>query len=283
MKLLVSGATGFLGSHLVPLLLQNGHSLTVLVREPQRVSEYPWLDLVTCWKVDIHNHESWFVLSRLDEFDALVHLAWQGLPRYGELFHVEVNFPADGLFLAHLIKNGLKRILVTGTCFEYGMRSGALAEDLTTSPANAYALAKDCLCKYLQLLQQQYQFTLQWTRLFYIYGQGQNSLSLFAQLQAAIDHGEPVFNMSMGEQLRDYLPVKEVVSYLAQLIEKPALDGIVNICSGKPISIRRLVECYIAEQNASIELNLGYYPYSVFEPMAFWGSTDKLNHWLNQS
>ena len=206
-----------------------------------------------------------------------MHLAWPGLPNYTSLFHFEENLPADYRFLKSLVDGGGTHVMVTGTCFEYGMQSGCLSEDAVTQPANPYGLAKDTLRKSLQALQQQHSFSLQWCRLFYMYGPGQNPNSILAQLDRAIDNGEAVFNMSGGEQLRDYLPVDEVASKLTSLIERPGRPGIFNVCSGTPTSIRRLVETHVAKRGAKIALNLGHYAYPDHEPMAFWGDARKLS------
>ena len=112
---------------------------------------------------------------------------------------------------------------------------------------------------------------LQWVRLFYMYGLGQKPNSIIAQLDRAIDNGGSVFNMSGGEQLRDYLPVEKVARFLVSCVENKEIKGIIHCCSGDPISIRRLVEEHIAKRDAKIKLNLGYYPYSDHEAMAFWG------------
>ena len=102
-----------------------------------------------------------------------------------------------------MVGDGLTRVVVTGTCFEYGMQSGALKEDLETKPANSYALAKDNLRKFLEKLQETIVFDLKWIRLFYIYGKGQRPDSILSQLDAALERKGGVFNMSGGEQLRD--------------------------------------------------------------------------------
>ena len=81
--------------------------------------------------------------------------------------------------------------------------------------------------------------------------------------------------MSGGEQLRDYLHVTNVAASLVALALNRRNSGIVNICSGKPISVRNLIEFLIKKNNWSIKLNLGHYPYPNYEPMAFWGNIDK--------
>mgnify|MGYP000683971276 CR=1 FL=1 len=276
MKVLVTGATGFIGQHVIPQLLECGHTVVAVARDEAKARCFDWFKRVRFITCDIH-HLSANQLEQFGKPEAVIHLAWSGLPNYKALFHFEENLPADYSFLKSLVKSGVGHLLVTGTCFEYGMQSGALSEGMPTMPVNPYELAKDSLRKFLQSLQQQHSFTLQWARLFYMYGQGQNQNSLLAQLDRAVDSGDPVFNMSGGEQLRDYLPVEVVASRLVSLLEHPQYKGVVNICSGEPISVRRLVEQHLAKRGADIRLNLGYHPYQDYEPMAFWGSSQLFN------
>ena len=119
-------------------------------------------------------------------------------------------------------------------------------------------------------LQNDIDFNLAWARLFYINGKGQSPNSIIPQLDAAIDRGDKKFNMSKGEQLRDYLPVEKVAEQLIFLLVNK-LNGTYNVSSGTPISIKSLVKNRITERGSSIDLNLGYYQYLKYEPMAFWG------------
>ncbi|MBI5024577.1 MAG: NAD(P)-dependent oxidoreductase [Candidatus Omnitrophica bacterium] len=275
MKVLVTGATGFIGQYLVPELLARHHSVMAVARDAGRAQKMPWHKQVTFIASDIYDP----ALDPLRVFgvpDAVVHLAWPGLPNYKDLFHFEKNLPADYAFLKSMILGGVKHVLVTGTCLEYGMQSGALSEETVTVPATPYGLAKDTLRKFLQALQSKHLFTLQWVRLFYMYGPGQNPGSLLAQLDSAIARKEAVFNMSGGEQVRDYLPVEEAARDLASLLDHPDCSGIINCCSGNPITVRQLVEQRIADRRSDIKLNLGHYPYPDYEPMAFWGDNTKI-------
>jgi len=276
MKVLITGAAGFVGQHVVPELLKRKHDVIAVDCNREKAKEMAWYKKVTFHSKDIFDQK----LDHIDEFgmpDAIIHLAWQGLPNYKELFHFEKNLPNDYNFIKKMVMAGVKQVLVTGTCFEYGMQNGQLSEETITMPSTPYGLAKDVLRKFLQELQRSHQFTLQWVRLFYMYGAGQNPNSLLATLDKAIDNGEKIFNMSGGEQLRDYMSIDEVACHLVSLIEHPECSGIINCCSGKPISVRSLVEKRIAESGVNIKLNLGYYPYPDYEPFAFWGSRDKLN------
>ena len=204
---------------------------------------------------------------------SLIHLAWDGLSDYKSSIHIEYNLPNSFNLIKSLVKRGVSQVLVTGTCFEYGFQNGPIPSSAKTSPNNPYATAKDILRKQLESLTEEKFYCLQWSRLFYMYGKGQSPNSLLSQLDIAIKNGECKFNMSGGEQLRDYLPIEDIVEQLADLHESSRC-GTYNICSGKPISVRRLVEKRVKESGSNIKLNLGYYPYPDYEPMEFWGIRD---------
>ena len=281
MKIAVTGANGFIGQSIVAQLVQRGIETVAVVRTLSPTAEQaPMLQYVS---LDINEAEikqgDWF--ERLGQPDVLIHLAWGGLPNYHSLHHFENELSTQYRFLKNLIAAGLPSLIVAGTCFEYGAQSGLLQENMHTQPNNSYGFAKNTLRQQLGYLQHQYPFALTWARLFYLYGAHQAKNALFSQLQNAVANGDKIFNMSGGEQLRDYLSVQQASDYLIQLARQQTNVGVVNVCSGQPISIRRLVEQWVQEHKWQIDLNLGFYPYPDYEPMAFWGCTQKLKHQLN--
>lgn len=275
MKVLVTGSTGFIGRYVVSLLLKCGLNVVATSRDEKKARQFDWYNNVTYIPCDIYNKNIDF-FSFLGEPDIIIHLAWDGLPNYKSSFHVDRNLPANCLFLKNFLDQGVKKMVVTGTCYEYGMQCGCLSEDRATLPVTQYGLAKDTLRKYLEMLIPQYNVSFNWVRLFYMYGDGQNENSLIPQLKKAILSGSTTFNMSGGEQLRDYLCVETVAEYICRIALQREVNGILNCCSGKPISIRRFVEYIISEMNSDISLNLGYYPYPNYEPLAFWGDDSRL-------
>lgn len=282
MKILVTGATGFVGRHLVPELINRNHRVSVLVRDDDRLQAMDWTGAVDVVRGDI---EPWASIDRetLPQWDALVHLAWPGLANFRDLAHFELHAASAYRFIKRIVEGGCKRVVVSGTCLEYGMQDGLQNESLATQPELPYALGKDMLRRSLELLAHVLPFELRWARLYYMHGRGQNPRSLLAQLDAAIDRGDATFNMSGGEQIRDYLSVHEVARGLAVLTSATARVGIVNVCSGKPISVRRLVEQHLEGRHAKIQLNLGHYPYPDYEPFAFWGDNSILKSLENPS
>jgi dTDP-6-deoxy-L-talose 4-dehydrogenase (NAD+) len=278
-KFLVTGATGFVGRHLVAALLARGCEVRAVARNAETAQGMPWINDVEFVSADIHAAEL-DVVALTDGVDALAHLAWPGLPNYRALFHFEHNLMADYRFIKSVVEAGVKQVLVTGTCFEYGMQSGPLSEQTEAQPANPYGLAKHTLHLFLQNLQQAQPFTLQWARLFYLHGEGQNPNSLLAALDRAIDAGDASFNMSAGEQLRDFLPIETAAGYLAAIAQQREFNGVINCASGQPVSVRSLVEQRLRERGASTDLNLGYFPYPTHEPMAFWAVVERLQQLL---
>lgn len=275
MKVLVTGATGFVGNHVVRELLKRGHVVIATSRTARKAKLSDWFSQVQYVQYDIQAAQE-DLLHMFRHPDALIHLAWEGLPNYGDLFHFEQNLPVHYRFLKALLLEGLENLTVAGTCFEYGLQNGCLSEDLATEPTTPYGLAKDTLRRCLEQLQRHYGFSLKWLRLFYVHGEGQSEHSLLSQLGAALRRGDPTFRMSGGEQLRDYLPVEQTAEYIVRIATQRQVAGVINCCSGTPISIRKLVEDYMAGREKNIHLELGSYPYPEYEPMAFWGSTARL-------
>lgn len=274
MKVAVTGASGFIGQHVLTELSRLGVQATALLRPTTPVPEAARAHRVA--RLDIGDDTADDVFERAGRPDVLIHLAWGGLPNYRSLHHFERELPVQYRFLKGMLGAGLHRLVVSGTCFEYGMQSGPLSEEMPAMPANPYALAKDTLRRQLEHLQREQPFMLTWARLFYLYGEGQAANSLLPLLRRAVERGDRDFPMSGGEQLRDYLGAAEVAAYLVALATGQHEGGVVNICSGRPVSVRKLVEGWIAEHHWSITPALGHVPYPEHEPMAFWGDATKL-------
>ncbi|MBE0622148.1 MAG: NAD-dependent epimerase/dehydratase family protein [Burkholderiales bacterium] len=277
MKIAVTGASGFIGRHLLAELSK--HSVEILATTRNSAGLEAWRDKVQILEIDIEQ-ASRAQLECLARVDVLIHLAWGGLPNYKSRHHFESELPKQYGFLKKLIERGLPSLLVAGTCLEYGYQSGELSEECRALPEEPYAFAKDSLRRQLEFLRRDHKFSMTWARLFYIYGEGQPATSLYPQLMAAASRGDKNFDMSGGEQLRDYLPVVEVARLLGELARRRVYARVVNICSGRPVSVRRLVEGWIEDNDWQIGLNLGSYAYPDYEPMAFWGCRHKLDDLL---
>lgn len=280
MRVLVTGASGYLGRQVVQALLDAGHEVTATSRDLDKARK------VCCWFSQVRfvafdlAHDSERPPFHFDALDTVVHLAWDGLPDYANPRHYERELWSSYSFLKHCAKHGVRRFVVAGTCLEYGLREGPLTEDMAPQPVTAYGLAKDTLRRFLEQVCGRTGAQMTWLRFFYLHGGDTRPHSLLAQLDRAVESGDGVFNMSRGEQLRDFLSVEQAAAITEKLLRADDAFGIINCCSGKPISVRRFVEEYLAERGLKLRLNLGYYPYPDYEPMAFWGDTRKLRSLL---
>lgn len=226
---------------------------------------------------DLLDPLSWQTLLKCQPTHAIL-LSWPGLPNYQELFHVTRNLPACVELIEQMVEAGLQRLVVAGTCYEYGLQNGSLREDQFTDPVNCYAIAKDSLRRVIASRHSQQGLQWCWARIFYPFGHGQNPKSLLPSLQRAIDQGDPVFAMSSGRQVRDFVPVNQVAKLLLRLAVDSEARGIYNCGSGRPISLRELAEERITEALSLTTLKLGVYPDREDEPLAFWADTTKINH-----
>ena len=278
MKVLVTGATGFIGSHLIRELLKSKtNQIVATSRSIDKAKKSDWFSKVEYIEYDFNEGTGENLYDFFGKPDQLIHLAWEDLSNYNSSSHIEVILPNHCDFIESMVVGGLKNVVVTGTCFEYGMIEGCLSEDINTKPENPYAVAKDSLRKFIVNLQKKHSFVYKWIRLFYMYGDGQSKTSLMYLLDKTIQDKNKVFNMSGGEQLRDFLPIDEVVRNISLITKQNShLNQVVNCCSGKPISVKNLVEHYLEEKKYKIRLNLGFYPYPDYEPMRFWGCNLKL-------
>nr|WP_255368398.1 NAD-dependent epimerase/dehydratase family protein [Rhodanobacter sp. OK091] len=274
-RVAVTGASGFIGRHVVRELVHRGAEVIAISRHP----DPPISSTVTPLVADIGSTGT-NPFVRMGRPDALLHLAWGGLPNYGSSDHLNKELPRHTAFLDACIDAGLTRLIVTGTCLEYGLQSGELSEATAALPTTSYGEAKHRLHQHLQELQATHDFGLSWLRLFYVYGPGQAATSLYPQLRAAVAAGKSSFDMSIGDQVRDFLPIETAAARIVAVILNYANAGTINICSGQPRTVADTVRDWLQTWHTDITLNLGVYSYPDYEPFAFWGSTLRLNSLL---
>ena len=274
MKVALTGGAGFIGQHVRKLLAKSEHDVLLLVRKQVKIAELGANEKFVIADIS-EDHEDWF--DYLGQPDVLLHLAWGGLPNYLDNYHVEVELSVQSKFLSKVVASGLPKLVVTGTCYEYGLTSGALAESQETNPNTPYGIAKDLLRKELFEIQLRQNFELTWARIFYPYGDGQSEISIYSQLRAAMLNGDQQFKMGSGKQVLDFISVEKVASTLVSLSTRCAGVGVVNIGSGEPQSVLDFVQSQIRALGAQIEPLVGALPDRNFESQAFWADSSKLS------
>ncbi len=273
MKIAVTGATGFIGRHVRNELAKTDHEVVLVARKIERVGEITARESIVT--ADLHQERTdWFELFKKP--DVVLHLAWGGLPNYLDSYHVEVELPMQSKFLAALIDSGLKKLVVTGTCYEYGMFNGALSEDHETKPNTPYGIAKDELRKELFELQQSKNFELTWARIFYPYGDGQSEKSLYSQLKKAILLNQE-FLMGSGRQVLDFIHVEQVANSLRVLLTECSGVGVINLGSGKPQTVATFVREQIRIFQSDLVPCFGSIPDREYESVSFWSDNSRFD------
>lgn len=275
-KVAITGSNGFIGRHVVRALREilPKIKLVLVVRSGGEIENDSENSGVVV--ADIYD-ESINFMELLGNPDALVHLAWGGLSNFSNSNHEAIELPKQKVFLTRLIERGLAHLVVAGTCFEYGAIEGECREEADVSPILPYGRAKNDLRITLESICETGGCTLAWARLFYMYGAGQRSSALHAQFVAAAVAERETFDMSDGEQVRDYLPVEDVAQMLADCVMFGHNVGVVNICSGRPTRVVDMIGEWSKELNYHPLLNCGVFARPAYEPDSFWGSRKRFD------
>jgi len=280
MRILVTGASGFIGSSLIPALLRRNHKVFTLVRSVKKMKRFDWYPKVKTINKDLKS----LTKDDLEDInpDIIYHLAWSDLPNYEDPIHIEKNLPEQLFFLRLVAECNIKKIIISGSCLEYGLQNGLLNEENSLQPSTFYGLAKTSVLSMANHLKNKFGFDFVWYRIFYVYGENQNKSSLYPSLINAIKNEENVFKMSHGNQMRDFIHIDDVIKYLLIPLYDYTISGIYNISNGKGIKVKDFVERIVHLHGSQIKINFGHYAIPNYEPNNFWGDNSKIKKVKNK-
>jgi len=277
-NMVVTGAAGYVGRHVTRVLLDLGHNVIAVTRPGSRRDIDPRARLVEA-DILVDDIDSMLTFGAVP--DVLVHLAWTDGFRHNARSHLE-QLSAHFRFLTSMADQGIGQIAALGTMHEIGYWEGAIDESTPTAPLSLYGIAKDALRRGLQTdLGDEVVF--QWLRCFYIYGDDRNNQSIFTRLLDAADGHKTTFPFTSGTNKYDFILVEELARQIAAVVSQQEIGGIINCCSGTPVSLAEQVEAFIAHNELPLSLEYGAFPDRPYDSPGVWGDATLINEIMKRS
>lgn len=268
LKILVTGANGYLGQGIVRSILNNGHCVVATDFNTQFVDERA--ERIACNLFEVDNPYSFF-----GEPDVLLHLAWRdGFVHYSSA-HID-DLPKHYAFIKKMVDGGIQQVAVMGSMHEIGFFEGSINESTPCHPTTPYGIAKNALRDLTQMLCKQKNIVFQWLRGYYIVGNSKFGSSIFSKITAAVDEGKTEFPFTLGQNQYDFIDYPDFCAQVAAVVGQKNEQGIINICSGKPEKLADRVERFIKENDYRIKLQYGAFPDRPYDSKAIWGNDTKI-------
>lgn len=275
MRYLVTGANGYIGSHIVRLLLDHGHEVYAADINYQSVDSRAY-----CLEENIFSGDK-DIYQRLMEPDVCIHLAWRNGFIHNADSHI-LDLPNHYTFVKNMLDGGCRHMVVMGSMHEVGYWEGAIDENTPTNPKSLYGIAKNSLRQIcLELAAGKEDVCMQWIRGFYILGDDLKNNSIFSKIMKADMEGKKTFPFTSGQNQYDFIKVNDLAKQIVAVTEQTDISGVINCCTGKPHSLAEEVENFIYEHKLNIKLEYGAYPDRSYDSPGIWGNPEIINKILS--
>lgn len=275
--ILVTGACGYIGMHVIDALVKR-RDVTVIGIDVD-VPDGGINSGVKYIKADFTSSHSW--KDKLPCIpDVCLHLAWRNGFQHNNPSHM-LDLSSHFAFLEHVMELGVPQIAVMGTMHEIGYWEGAVTDSTPCNPSSLYGISKNALRESFMLRAAQQGIKAQWIRGYYITGDDAGSQSIFGKLIRADKNGDTLFPFTSGKNKYDFLDVETLADQIASTVTQERILGIVNCCSGIPVSLGERVEDFIKENGLSIRLDYGAYPDRPYDSPGIWGDATKIHEIMN--
>lgn len=273
-KVAIIGGTSFIGQKLLSILPKKKFKIIATYNSKKIVEKNSKI----IWKkLDLKKKKKNY-FKFLDSPDIVINLAWPDIPNYLLKKHFK-TFILQKKFNYNLVNNGLKNLIMLGTCYEYGKISGKLSESLKPKPIIPYAKAKFELFKSIIMLKKKKSFKLSWLRPFFVYGNNRKRKTLFSLLKDYEQNKIEKLKVC-GDLVRDFVPVNFLCRSILKIINLNDDIGVLNICTGKPMKLKEFVKINIKNRKKFNKIVMNGKNPNSFEAKKFWGDSSKFNKLL---
>lgn len=262
MRILVTGANGFIGRGVTTQLLDRGHEVVAAV-----ITDDPVDPRVKAVNVNIFDIDD--LSARFGQLDCVIHLAWEDGFIHNSNKHIK-QLPAHCDFVSHCITARIPRLIILGTMHEVGYHEGSIHAWTPCRPQSNYGIAKNALRDYAFKEAAANNTVLQWLRGFYIVDNSPKGSSIFSKIVRAEVNGDKTFPFTSGKPLYDFIDYDDFTSLVADFVTAEPTSGIYNVASGEPESLASRVERFIRDNGFRIKLAYGAYPDRPYDSPAIW-------------
>ena len=263
-KVVVTGAAGYIGRHVVKYLLNKGHQVIAVDLNHKGVDERAVYSNVNIFSGDED------IFEQLGKPDVVIHMAWKDGFIHNSKEHMQ-NVSDHIRFLNSLVDAGCKNISVMGSMHEVGYWEGKIDADTPCNPLSQYGIAKNSLRQSLMLYAQGKESHIMWLRAYYILGDDKRNASIFTKLLQAAEDGKKEFPFTSGKNQYDFITVQDLAAMIAEASLQEEYTGIINVCSGKPVSLGERVEQFIRDNHLDITLHYGAFPDRAYDSPIVYG------------
>lgn len=277
MRILLTGATGFLGSHIAENLQDANHDLLLTKRQCS--------SLVNCdsfgSKLEWVNTDSFDWVQKAIQFepDVIIHAAWNGVSSSNREDWKEQLTNLD--FIYHLLKiaekSQVKKFIALGSQAEYGQFEGKVDEDYPLNPTSSYGAVKLAAMTIIKMFCFEHNIDWYWLRVFSIFGERESQNWLLPSVISKMKSDCQEMDFTVGEQKYAYLYVKDFADSISKVLNRQGASGIYNLSSDKAISLKDLLLMVREKVNPNFKLNFGRIPYRLNQSMHIEGDTTKFN------